>query len=240
MKRYLNVATIAKDGLLVVKQNEPLSTTQECIIVPRQVLDGLLTALHIQLHHPTAHQLKTVTRRYLYALDIDMATENTTNGCYHFASLRKRPLTLVEQSTNAPPEAIGVSFAADMIKRSRQLILVVRECVTSFTTTTLLKDERQQSLRDALIQLCIQLRPLDGPPAVIRSDPAPGFKALIDDDILHSHRLSIEIGRVKNKNKNPVAERAVQELEDELLKQDPSMGYVSPLALSIATTTLIA
>ena len=34
--------------------------------------------------------------------------------------------------------------------------------------------------------------------------------------------------------------RADQELEDELLKQDPSMGYVSPLALSIATATLNA
>ena len=127
-----------------------------------------------------------------------------------------------------------------MIKRNCQLILVVRERVTSFTTTTLLEEERHQSLRDALIQLCIQLRPLDGPPAVIRSDPAPRFRDLTDDDIRRSHRLSIEIARVKNNNKNPVPKRADQELEGELLKQDPSMGYVSPLALSIATATLNA
>jgi hypothetical protein len=56
-----------------------------------------------------------------------------------------------------------VSFAADVIKRNRQLILVVRECVTSFTTTTLIQDEYYQSLRDALVRLCIELRPLDGP-----------------------------------------------------------------------------
>ena len=49
VKRYLNVATIARDGLLVVKRNDPLSPTRECIIVPRNVLDGLVTALHIQL-----------------------------------------------------------------------------------------------------------------------------------------------------------------------------------------------
>ena len=70
---------------------------------------------------------------------------------------------------------------------------------------TLLEDERHQSLRDALIRLCIESRPLDGPPAVIRTDPAPGFKALANDVLLRSHRLSIEIGRVKNNNKNPVA-----------------------------------
>ena len=54
VKRYLNVATIAKDGLLVVKRNEPLTPTRECIVVPRQVLEGLLTTLHIQLSHPSS------------------------------------------------------------------------------------------------------------------------------------------------------------------------------------------
>ncbi|KAK3714880.1 hypothetical protein QZH41_001881 [Actinostola sp. cb2023] len=63
IKRYLNVATIARDGLLVVKREEPLAPTRECIIVPRQVLEGLLTALHIQLGHPSSHQLKMVTKR---------------------------------------------------------------------------------------------------------------------------------------------------------------------------------
>ncbi|CAB4001634.1 Retrovirus-related Pol poly from transposon opus [Paramuricea clavata] len=86
------------------------------------------------------------------------------------------------------------------------------------------QDERHQSLRDALVGLCIELRPLDGLPAVIRTDPAPGLKALVNNPLLHSHRLSIEIGQVKNSNKNPVAERAVQELQNELLRQDPSDG----------------
>ena len=49
VKRYSQVASIADDGLLVVQRHDPLSPTRECIIVPRQALDGLLTALHIQL-----------------------------------------------------------------------------------------------------------------------------------------------------------------------------------------------
>ena len=112
--------------------------------------------------------------------------------------------------------------------------------MTSFTTSTLIEDECHDSLRDGLIRLCIETRPLDGPNSVIRVDPAPGFKALVNDKQLSKLRIVIEIGRVKNVNKNPVAEKAVQELELELLKIDPNGGYVSPKSLAVATATLNA
>lgn len=35
---------------------------------------------------------------------------------------------------------------------------------------------------DALVHLCIE--PLDDPPAIICSDPAPGFNALTNDELL--------------------------------------------------------
>ena len=53
MKRYIQHAVIAKDGLLVVTRNVQFHPTQECIIVPRSVLEGLLTPLHILLDPPT-------------------------------------------------------------------------------------------------------------------------------------------------------------------------------------------
>ena len=118
----------------------------------------------------------------------------------------------------------------------RQLILVLRECVTSFTATTLLEDERHHTLRDAIIRLCIQMRPLDGPPAVVRTDPAPGFKALTEDQQLKHHRITLDLGHPKNRNKNPVAERAVQEFENELLRHDPLGGPVSLLTLAVASS----
>ena len=46
------------------------------------------------------------------------------------------------------------------------------------------------------------------------------------------------IGRVKNLNKNLVAERAILELEEELLKQEPTGGPVSQLGLAIAVALL--
>ena len=62
--------------------------------------------------------------------------------------------------------------------------------------------------------------------------------ALRNDETLTSLRLSLEIGRVKNPNKNPVVEKAILELEEELLKQEPTSGPVSQLGLVIAVARL--
>ncbi|CAB4037292.1 Hypothetical predicted protein, partial [Paramuricea clavata] len=102
VKRYLLVATITKDGLLVVKRNEPLVPSRECIIVPRQVLEGLLTALHIRLSHPSSHQLKVVVKRYLYALDVDKVVNRVSEGCHHYAALRRLlPLRRITKCPNS-------------------------------------------------------------------------------------------------------------------------------------------
>lgn len=58
------------------------------------------------------------------------------------------------------------------------------------------------------------------------------------DQFLARHRLSIELGRVKNPNKNPVAERAIQELEDEALRSNLSNSALTPLSLSLITARL--
>ena len=238
VKRYLNVATIARDGLLVVLRDHPIAASKECIIVPRQVLDGLLTAIHLQLHHPTRHQLKAVVSRYFFALDMATAIDRVTEACHQCLSLRKVPQIVVPQSSSCPPEAIGTSFAADVIKGNKQLIFVLREVVTSFTASCLLQNEQHQSLRDALLQLCISLKPLDGPPVVVRVDPAPGFQSIWDDELLGRHGIQIELGSAKNPNKNPVAEKAVQELEAELLCLNPSGGPTNPVQLAVATALL--
>ena len=44
VKRYLNVVSIAKDGVLIVRRNDPLLPSREAIVA--RVLDGLATALY--------------------------------------------------------------------------------------------------------------------------------------------------------------------------------------------------
>ena len=142
------------------------------------------------------------------------------------------------QSSDNPPDAVGISFAADVIKLHRQLILLLRECSTSFTTTCLISDETHDTLRDALTRLLIELHPIDGPSAVIRVDSAPGFLSLARNDSLKHLNVWFDVGHVKNFNKNPVAEKAVQELENEFLRQAPRGGPVSVTDLAIATARL--
>ena len=146
-KDTFRIASVAKDDLLIVKQVEPLANPKERIIVPRSAIDGLVCALHIQLDHLSEHQLKTTINRYLYALDIDKVIQRITEGCHTCAALRNTPATVIEQSTSSPPESPRLMFAADVVKRERQLILVLRECVTSFTRTCVITSERHEDLR---------------------------------------------------------------------------------------------
>ena len=51
--------------------NEPFSSARQCIVVPRTLSNGLLTAVHLKLNHPSAYQLKQVIRRFFFMLDLD-------------------------------------------------------------------------------------------------------------------------------------------------------------------------
>ena len=95
---------------------------------------------------------------------------------------------------------------------------------------TLIEDEHGDTLRDELIKLCVGYCPLDGTNTIIHTDVAPGLSSLVDDELLKRHRITIEIGRIKNPNKNPVAEKAIRELEDEILRQDPGCRAVTAVS----------
>ena len=123
VKRYLSVASIARDGMLVVRRNDPLVPSTELIIVPRSV----------QTYSSFKNQLELMMKRHFYALDLTKAIERRYNSCHTCLSLQKFPDSLVKQTSEDPPESIGVSFAADILKRDRQLILLLRKTVTSYT-----------------------------------------------------------------------------------------------------------
>jgi hypothetical protein len=182
--------------------------------------------------------MKSIMKRFFFRLDMDKAIGHVSSTCAQCSALRKVPNFILEQTTTDPPETIGSLFAADVMKREKQLVFIMRECISSYTTARIIEDEKAETLRTAIIQSCIELRPMDGPFAVIRTDPAPGFQALVNDQMLQSHRISVEIGRVKNSNKNPIAERAVQELREHILRIDPSARAVSPLVLSLAVASV--
>ena len=121
------------DGLLIVPSSEPFEKSTQRIVVPVYVCDGLLEAMHIQLRHPSKHQLKAVFCRAFFALDLEKLVKRTVESCHTCAALQKVPARFHEQSTSLPPEKVGVKFSADVMKRYNQCILLLREDISSFS-----------------------------------------------------------------------------------------------------------
>ena len=80
IKRYLISALIS----LIVKRTHPFLPISEAIIVPRLVLDGLLTALHLKLAHLSGHQFQSVVQRHFFALDMNNAINRVTSSCHTY------------------------------------------------------------------------------------------------------------------------------------------------------------
>ena len=231
VKRYLNLTTLAADGLLVVQKPEPFAPSKEQIVVPQSLLLDLLTALHLKLNHPTQHQLKMVFTRHFFVLDLDNAIESTWPSCHQCTSLGCVPKYLVEQTTSAPPESVGINFATDVLHQACQFILVLCKTVTSSMTAMIINNEHHETLREGLLCLLLSIQPINGPPITIRSYPTSRFQTLVNDDILKCHHITLDIGCHKNINKNPVAECAIQELKGEIICLDPARNPVNQLQL---------
>ena len=203
-KRYLHKASLARDGLLVVKEvGDPWKSSLDRIVVPRSIVLGLLTAIHLKTNHPTSFQLKQVFNRCFFALDIDKLISANTDSCHTCASLKCLPKQVTEFSTSEPPSHIGQHFSIDVLKRAKQMILVSRESVSSYTSTTFIRSEKANDLLEGTISLLLPLHPSEGPVTKVRVDPAPGFQTLSNNQPLKDKGIIFELGRIKKPQQKP-------------------------------------
>ena len=240
VKRYLNKVVIGRDGLLVVIQSEPFLPRRELIVVPQQVVLGFMTSLHLRLNHPTENQLIQVFQRGFYALKTQHFAKITLQNCDLCQSLKVLPKELHQQSTVDIPITPCRSFAADVIRRYRQKIYVLRDTFTSFTCAELIPSEDANVLRDLLCKSISSLRPSPQIAVYTRVDNASGFRALENDVTLTNLNIFLDLGRRHNKNKNPVIDKCVQELIAELLRINPEGGQTNPIELAHAVNQLNA
>ena len=238
VKRYLQVARIAKDGLLIVPTYSQSIGKLEKIIVPREYLHGLLECLHLKLQHPSKLQLQQVFQRAYYALNVDRAINDVIQNCHTCMSLSNIPNKFMHQTTTTHPSAIGSNFSADIVKRHGQNILFIREYVTSFSQAKLILNEKASTIKDAPIIICSELIPNSGPKATIKVDPASAFRNLLKDDELGKHGILLELGHPKYRNKIPVCDKGIRELHSEMnriLNESPS---ITEKTLSAAVSNL--
>ena len=235
LRTYLQKCTINDQGLIVCRKHDQHTLERELIVVPHEILPGLINALHTSFTHPTSHQLIKLFGRYFYGIGSGNIIKDITSQCQLCNSLKSVPKEIFEQSSSVSPPTIGGKFAADVIQRQKQCILAVRDNLSSYTLSCIVPNQTGESLRTALLMCTSSIRL---PTCEIRLDNAPGFVTLRNDHLLSANGISLDFGKVKNINKNPVAERCNQELEKELLRMDPSGSPVTPLMLSTATDTL--
>ena len=169
-------------------------------------------------------------------MDADDEIDHITSNCAQCASLATLPREIVDFSTSDAVSRLGASFACDIMCRARQKIFITRETFSSYTQARLVPDEKTETLMHAIIETTADLKSAQG--ATIRVDCAPAFQALARNQTLTRHGITLDIGRTKNVNKNPVGEKAVQELEVELRKLHPTGTAISSSDLSIAVAML--
>ena len=71
-----------------------------------------------KLNHPSKQQLQLLMRCHFSAFDLNKAIDRVSASCHTCASLKTFPNTLVKQPSENSTETVGVSFAADILKRN--------------------------------------------------------------------------------------------------------------------------
>ena len=185
-------------------------------------------------HHASKTQLKKLFDRYFYSIGSSSTINEVVDDCNTCNSLKKLPKELLLQSTSVT-NSVGKRFSADVMRRNGQKILVARDMLTSFTSATFTKDETIPELRNALIVTCL---PLQFQSSVIKVDCATAQRSLRNDPALLALGIEVQLGNEKNPNKNPVADKAIQELELEFLKLADSPSLISTSGLTQAVCNL--
>ena len=201
LRRYLNEATIDNQGLIVVKKQEPGHPPRTMIVVPVDILPGIINALHLSLKHATKHQLKLLFSRYFFGIKSVDVISQVVDECQLCNSMKAIPAEVFKQSPTKSPSSPGCIFFADVLRRCRQKVCVVRDVHSSYTTASFVPDETAQSLKTALLISTSMLR---GPECKVRIDTASGFNSLRHDTSLQDYGIELDFGYVKNKNSNCV------------------------------------
>ena len=230
-----NKISVSREGVLVHQEFDHLGNNTETILVPSQIMKGLVLALHNKFKCPTRLELGKIMKRYWFALGMIKVIEEVWLSCQSCQAAKKVPKEIFGQST-VPTDTFGKHWAADVVRGDLQFILLAREKLSSFTVAQLVHSEDQEQLRAAIILVTAELIAQDG--LVLQVDNCPAFQALQGDAELARQGIKLDLGREKNKNSNPIAEKCVREFRDEKKRIKPHGGPVTAVELAVIVASL--
>ena len=230
-------------GVIVIKHIDTVSGQQyEAISVPRKMYPSIIQSLHIKMDHPSRNQMHKFAHRYFHCIGSTQAIDNIHKSCQICTSLSLIPTATTTHSTEKNP-IFGANFSADVLVSGKQKIFLCREKLSQFTTTKIIQDETAESLKEAILLSVLDLIPSSG--TVIQVDAAPGFRSihkslssLENDDMFAKYGIKLDIGRVYNSNKNPIAENSIKEFRKERLRLNPRGGPVTETERLIITKNM--
>ena len=220
--------SITENGLLVVLKSGPYVHQHKLIVEPSNILDGLLAALNLQLTHSTRHQLQKVFNRYFFALNSSTAIQSINQQCHICQSLKTLLNEVHQQSSTPSSECPGQHFFADVLRHTKRKIFITRDVFSSFTKGATIPDKTADSLQSALIKITSILHI---PTSTVRVNGAIDFCALDPDPTLPQKGITLDYGHLKNKYKNAVVDKGIQELQQELFRLEFSSKEITKTIL---------
>jgi hypothetical protein len=236
IRRYFN-ACQAKD-LLVVHEKIP-NTTQntEKIVIPKDMVKAVVVHLHYNNdQHMSAHQLEKTFNRYYFGIHVKQTVHEVMDNCLLCKANKIIPKSKPEYRSISNPEHPGLVFNADVIRRHGQKIIVCTDIFSSFTTAKIIINEKSQTLLQSLIECISPIR--SNNPVLIRTDSATGFKSLTKDPSLEKLSIKIETTDPSNKNSIGTVDKAIRELEEEIVKAAPHSSAINQTILALALDSL--
>ena len=232
------VLNIAKDGLIQIRNPDLVHNIEyNAISVPELYIFPLVQSLHMKLNHPSAYQLNKIMSRQYYCSGLQTVIQQISASCNTCIRLKTLPKEIRDHATS-PSEHFGKHFSADILVEKGQRILLCREKLSQYTLTKIILDESAATLESALVSLIADLVPEDG--TIVQVDAATGFQALENGKgkFLSKFKIELDIGRVVNKQKNPIAENAIKEFRKEWLRLKPSGESLSEIDLVTITSII--
>ena len=235
VRKYHRDASVANDGTLVVKTPPDIcsgNVARERIVIPKELTAALLYHMHNHRdNHPTKTQQKALFQRNFYAIGLDKQLELLYSNCYKCSVVQKLPRDIILNESKTMANNPHTQFHADVIRRSKQFILTVKDHFTSFQDAMLVDSEKAEDLKHGIITLTTAMRK---PGSIyVTVDNCPGFQKLVNKNDNELSKLNITLVKTDeiNKNANAVVDKGCRELEEELKRLDPE-------AKQLATSTL--
>ena len=240
IRNYVSKCKFSSSSKLLVKEDPILYDYKkdEKIVVPNWFLLPLLTQMHQDQDCPEPNQLNKVFDRYFYGYQVGNLFRQVSEDCRVCQARKKIPKDLKHFQSITNPGSPGENFVADVMRRSKQFIFTTRDAFSDFVTACLIKSEKAEDLKEGLITTTSALRRKS--PITVRVDNAPAFQSLVKakDKDLKKLNVTIELSDSKNKNGVAIVDKAIQELEKEIVAISPENKPISASELARATIAL--